>query len=464
MRRAMNSTTLAAEPTRKGPPGVAGRHSPRPNEAAGSNGRPAFGTILPAKGPTVAPGGPPTAADVKGDGTWAAEPGSPDASAAMSADVDRMSPLLSWTDAIADPQGVSIKAGHPASPAPSEAGLAVAPAGETGIEPGAVPPALVPSAPLEMGSSSDAPSSSLRPGIMASSPAAAMQSSVAGTHGDAIPHRPGVVAYGQGRPSAGASAVPAGAFVTSWTAGGGTLPHRHGVQEGDGAPLPSNGQGAKIPSPGDGAGLVGQIGASTTASGAEGSATPSGADLTPAAEPGRMTHRAAFLSDAGMQAVPEARGAPAETVPTRTAQTVPTAADLHSGVRAQIAGVRLSEGRTRIELTPRGLGDIEIDLRQDGGQLRVVLRAENPAVLAGLRMDREGLVAMLRDGGVALGDGALSFESFDGHRPRGQFTQDGDAPASGRPALAWEAPEETVSSPGPVPAGGVAASRLDLIT
>ena len=468
----MNSTALAAEPPHqpgKGSSGVAGRHGPRPNEAAGANGHPAFGAILPTMAQATASGGPRGAAESKGGGATTTEPGPPDGAAAMGAGVHETSPLLTWTGAIADPQRPSIEAGHSEPPAPSEADPAVAPTGDAGVESGeleAALPTLASSAPIEMGSTGDVASSVQRPGVMASSPAAAMQSPAMEAHGDAILRRPGVATYGQGQPSAGASTVPAGAATPSWPAGGGALPHGHGSQEGDGTGPPSNGQGAKPFPPGDGADLVRQIGAPATASSAEGvpAPAPAGGDLAPAADPGRMAHRSAFLSDTGVQAVSEARGAPGEAAPTRTGPAGPMAADLHSGVRGQIAGVRLSEGRTRIELTPRGLGDIEIDLRQDGGQLRVVLRVENPAVLAGLRLDREGLVAMLRDGGVALGDGALSFESFDGHRPRGQSTPDGDAAASGHGALAWEAPEEMAPSPVPVPRGGAAASRLDLIT
>jgi flagellar hook-length control protein FliK len=95
---------------------------------------------------------------------------------------------------------------------------------------------------------------------------------------------------------------------------------------------------------------------------------------------------------------------------------------------AQVSGARISEGSTRIELTPRGLGDIEIDMRHDeAGKLRVVLKADNPAVLTAFRQDRDLLLGALRDssGGEFSGsDVDLSFESFAGHQSRQRSDQD----------------------------------------
>lgn len=106
------------------------------------------------------------------------------------------------------------------------------------------------------------------------------------------------------------------------------------------------------------------------------------------------------------------------------------ASSFASNIAAQIKGVSFAEGTTRVELMPKGLGGIEIEIaRDDAGKLRVVLRAENPAVLNAMRTDREVLVTMLRDGGTSVDDGAVSFESArDGREGQGQ-SQSGGRPA-----------------------------------
>ena len=46
----------------------------------------------------------------------------------------------------------------------------------------------------------------------------------------------------------------------------------------------------------------------------------------------------------------------------------------------------MTEGRTRVELNPKGLGNIDIDVIADAdGDLKVTVRVENPAVLNSLR-------------------------------------------------------------------------------
>ncbi len=83
---------------------------------------------------------------------------------------------------------------------------------------------------------------------------------------------------------------------------------------------------------------------------------------------------------------------------------------------AQIRGKVFEEGKTRVELSPRGLGDVEVEVaRDDSGKLRVVLRVENPAVLTAFRQDREALLSVLREGGFEIDDSELAFEGFDGH-------------------------------------------------
>lgn len=85
----------------------------------------------------------------------------------------------------------------------------------------------------------------------------------------------------------------------------------------------------------------------------------------------------------------------------------------------QIRGASFVDGHTRIALAPRGLGEIEIDMRADeAGKLRVVLRAENPAVLQALRGDRDGLLLALADGGAGAEDAELEFEDFSRRQQR----------------------------------------------
>jgi hypothetical protein len=124
---------------------------------------------------------------------------------------------------------------------------------------------------------------------------------------------------------------------------------------------------------------------------------------------------------------------------------VPSSPAFARHLAAQVSGTRISEGSTRIELTPRGLGDIEIDMRHDeAGKLRVVLKADNPAVLTAFRQDRELLLGALREssGGDVVGsDVDLSFESFAGHQSRQQSDQDGWRSAVvGHRTLVTEAP------------------------
>ncbi|WP_407496428.1 flagellar hook-length control protein FliK [Pseudooceanicola sp. MF1-13] len=99
---------------------------------------------------------------------------------------------------------------------------------------------------------------------------------------------------------------------------------------------------------------------------------------------------------------------------------------LARNLAGQIRGVSFSEGTTRIELSPQGLGKIEVEIAADeAGKLRVVLRAENPAVLNAMRSDREMLAGLLRDGGSSVDESAMSFEEFG--QQRQSFGQDNGA-------------------------------------
>jgi flagellar hook-length control protein FliK len=136
---------------------------------------------------------------------------------------------------------------------------------------------------------------------------------------------------------------------------------------------------------------------------------------------------------------------------------VPSSPAFARHLAAQVSGARISEGSTRIELTPRGLGDIEIDMRHDeAGKLRVVLKADNPAVLTAFRQDRDLLLGALRDssgGEIAGSDVDLSFESFAGHQSRQRSDQD-----EWRSAVVGD---RTPVTEVPPPVGSFASSRDD---
>ena len=81
----------------------------------------------------------------------------------------------------------------------------------------------------------------------------------------------------------------------------------------------------------------------------------------------------------------------------------------------QIADAKLltanRQETSSIELTPLGLGRIELDIESSAsGQLRLLLRVENPLVLEALRNDRDALAAALTD--QSGSNAGFSFESF----------------------------------------------------
>jgi hypothetical protein len=147
---------------------------------------------------------------------------------------------------------------------------------------------------------------------------------------------------------------------------------------------------------------------------------------------------------------------PAAPLPPDSAASLP---DLARAVQAQIRGRSFVEGTTRIELAPQGLGDLEIELSPgEAGRLRVVLRADNPMVLAALRGDRETLLGALRDGGAQVPDSGLSFEDFGARQGAGRQPQ---APQTGTGARAPAGPE----TPDPVePPHRLGPGRLDILT
>lgn len=126
----------------------------------------------------------------------------------------------------------------------------------------------------------------------------------------------------------------------------------------------------------------------------------------------------------------------------------------------QIRTASLSEGQTRIALAPRGLGEIEIDLRPDeAGRLRIVLRAENPAVLQALRSDRDGLLTVLSESGAATEDADLEFEDFSRRSSR-QAEETTEAPFGAADPEAEDPPQV---NPSPLQQS-LADGALDILT
>lgn len=137
----------------------------------------------------------------------------------------------------------------------------------------------------------------------------------------------------------------------------------------------------------------------------------------------------------------------------------PPASGFARNLVQQIRTAKFVDGHTRISLAPRGLGEIEIDMRPDeAGKLRIILRAENPAVLHALRGDRDGLLLTLTESGADIREADLSFEDFS-HRQRRE-TDLADAPSLRIPEDGLvEAPEVEMT-----PVRITAAGSLDMLT
>ncbi|WP_146010247.1 flagellar hook-length control protein FliK [Acidimangrovimonas sediminis] len=120
------------------------------------------------------------------------------------------------------------------------------------------------------------------------------------------------------------------------------------------------------------------------------------------------------------------------------AQAPAPAAAFAGMIGLQLRAAQPDEGVTRIALSPRGLGEIEIDMKRDAaGKLNVVVRAENPMVLTALRNDQARLGEIL--GGTGAGAApTLDFESFG----RGGGNAGRDERGCSTPASALEASDE----------------------
>lgn len=196
--------------------------------------------------------------------------------------------------------------------------------------------------------------------------------------------------------------------------------------------------------------------------------------LSPMPEALRLILSQALIAPADPAAAPEVQSIFATTTPAPLVQAVTPAiaaavptpvqhqapqSGFARNLAGQIRGVSFSEGTTRIELSPQGLGGIEIEISPDeAGKLRVVLRAENPAVLNAMRSDREMLAGLLRDGGATVEDSAMSFEDLGQRRGTSQQHSEPGLTAFGS-AEADEI-EELPDMTDPVPEDG----RINILT
>ncbi|MGR3571039.1 flagellar hook-length control protein FliK [Brevirhabdus sp.] len=288
-----------------------------------------------------------------------------------------------------------------------------------------------------------------------------------GTSGDGVALARGLDAgAGSGAADGGMSALvgrilgalPGGLAALDWRAG--MLPvGQNGGQNGALAQAPIAGSGAE-------SALTARLGpASGTAAPAslaqalQWAAKDSGAakpafvtDTATAAPEGARPAAAAQAAPVpGPLAAPLAAAQVQDSRPQHTAPP-PATQEILSQLRAQTG----NQGQIRVELRPDGLGRVEIDLTPDKtGQLRVEIRIENPAVLAALRQDRDGLMGMLRDAGHAVGDQGLNFGEFGQRGPRqGQDAGGTEGSDTGAGAPLSEAPDAS-QSPAPARTGGV---------
>ena len=95
-------------------------------------------------------------------------------------------------------------------------------------------------------------------------------------------------------------------------------------------------------------------------------------------------------------------------------------------ITKQIRSMTLTGDRTRIQLAPQGLGDVEIDVHTDpSGKVRAIVRSDNPLVLDSLKNEKDQLANLLEEKGAEIGDSDLQFEEF-GDRGNDASDDEGD--------------------------------------
>lgn len=124
----------------------------------------------------------------------------------------------------------------------------------------------------------------------------------------------------------------------------------------------------------------------------------------------------------------------------------------------------ITDGTTRISFTDEAVGEVVIEMgTDDAGQMRILLKAENPGLLHVLRTDRDSLIQNLNQAGVSVNDRSLGFEDL------GQRGRDGRNAQNGSPQPKADGPAKldlepiTPSRSGPVRLSAE-PGRLDILT
>ncbi|WP_165610538.1 flagellar hook-length control protein FliK [Cognatishimia maritima] len=126
-------------------------------------------------------------------------------------------------------------------------------------------------------------------------------------------------------------------------------------------------------------------------------------------------------------------------------------------VVGQLRSVEFSEGTTKVELNPRGLGNVEIEMKTNSdGSLSVVVRAESAHVLSSLRGERELLAQIIGQGGEA----SVDFQEFSENQQQdvgGENGSSGGASGDGGAASAEDGATATETAT-------IGNGQLDLMT
>ncbi|MDC0739455.1 flagellar hook-length control protein FliK [Cognatishimia sp. SS12] len=161
---------------------------------------------------------------------------------------------------------------------------------------------------------------------------------------------------------------------------------------------------------------------------------------------------AALVSEApeGVQSTQAAQSAQAARANEATAPRFATA------LMNQVRGVEFREGVTKIELTPRGLGNIEIELKTSSdGALSVVVRAENAHVLNSLREER----SLLADAIAGAGESSVEFQEYEKPDQQGQGRDGGYSGSGGQGAEVADS-----AAPDTAPTATIGGGHLDMMT
>lgn len=196
-------------------------------------------------------------------------------------------------------------------------------------------------------------------------------------------------------------------------------------------------------------------------------------------EPGQLTSGGpAVFGDAAGPAGAELRpefafSSPKEPVPIFAAASqspLPQAAQaplpqaLASQISRHLQAGDVSNGTTRISFTDDTAGEIVIEMAtDDAGQMRIMLRAENPALLHAIRTDRDILLQNLNQAGVSVDDRGLGFEDLGQRGRDGQSHQGASPQQKADRSAKLDLDPITPSRSGPV-RSSAEPGRLDILT